>query len=110
MKTKLKILIGILIIGIIGCSPLRNIDTTGFSGSKHTIYYNNQEMATLTNIEYSLDNGRLVKEMTWRLKNQENADKIRNLITYIHNKHKGWEIEIDLPINDTLVFENDTRR
>jgi hypothetical protein len=105
MKTKIVFTILVIgFIGMFGCAPLKNYDTTGFSGSKHTIYYNNQEMATLTNIEYSFDNGKLVKEMTWRLKNQENADKVRNLITYIHNKHKGWEIEIDLPINDTLIF------
>lgn len=112
MKTlNLKyVFLTVIVTGILGCYPLRNFNIDDFTGYKHTIYYKNQEMARLTNIEYSLDNGKLVKEMTWRLVNQNNPDKIKNLIAYIHNKHKGWEIEIDLPISDTLVFENDTTR
>ena len=37
--------------------------------------------------------------MTFTLVNMDHADKIKNLLYYIHKKHKGWEIEIDYPIN-----------
>lgn len=90
---------------IFGCSPLRTFDTTGFTTLGMTIYYEGEEMATLSNIEYSLDNGKLVREMTFRLKNQMHSDRVKNLLAFIHSKHKGWEIEIDLPISDTLSIE-----
>lgn len=89
---------------LLGCYPLRTYDTTGFTSSGLSIYYNGEEMAKLSNIEYSLDNGRFVREMTFRLKNQKNGDQVKNLLSYIHSKHKNWEIEIDLPISDTLKF------
>lgn len=105
MKTKKITLIICFTLLIFGCSPLRTFDTSGFTTSKMTIYYQGEEMATLSNIEYSLDDGKLVKEMTFRLKNQIHSDRVKNLLAFIHSKHKGWEIEIDLPISDTLTIE-----
>jgi len=109
MKTKKIILMLVVMFAITfyGCYPLRGYDTSGFTGSGITIYYKNEEIAKLSNIEYSLDNGKLVKEMTFKLKNQNHADKVTNLLAYIHSKHKEWEIELDLPINDSLSISND---
>lgn len=105
MKFKKIALIVSFALLIYGCSPLRTFDTTGFTVSGYTIYYNGEEMATLSNIEYSLDNGKLVKEMTYKLKNQIHSDRVKNLLAFIHAKHKDWEIEIDLPISDTLTID-----
>lgn len=90
---------------LLSCLPLKRFDTTGFTSSGITVYYNGEEMAKLSNIEYSLDDGELVREMTFKLKNQHHSDKVKNLLAYIHAKHKNWEIEIDLPISDTLTIE-----
>jgi hypothetical protein len=105
MKLKRIFLASILSSLILGCYPLKTFDTTGFTTSALTVYYKGEEMATLTNIEYSIDNGKLVKEMTFRLKNQVHSDRVKNLLAFIHAKHKDWEIEIDLPISDTLNIE-----
>jgi hypothetical protein len=104
MKNKI-ILAFIFATLLLGCYPLRSYDTTGFTSSGMSIYYKGEEMAKISNIEYSLDNGKLVREMTFRLKNQKNGDYVKNLLAYIHSKHKDWEIEIDLPISDTLSFD-----
>lgn len=90
---------------LFGCLPLKKFDTTGFTSSGMSVYYNGEEMAKLSNIEYSLDDGKLVREMTFKLKSQQHSDRVKNLLAYIHSKHKNWEIEIDLPINDTLTID-----
>lgn len=100
--TRTSILLSTLLIylTLVHCSSVRQYDTSGFTSKGHTIYYQGREMATLTNIEYSLDGGKLVKEMSFKLKSQEDGDKVRNLIAFIHSQHKDWEIEIDYPITD----------
>lgn len=92
-------LILIAVISVIGCTSIKKIDTTNFSTNNNVIYYNNDTVAVLKAIEYSIDNNRYTKEMTFTLVNMDHADKIKNLLYYIHKKHKGWEIEIDYPIN-----------
>jgi hypothetical protein len=92
-------LILIAVISAIGCTSIKKIDTTKFSTNNNVIYYNNDSVAVLKAIEYSIDNNRYTKEMTFTLVNMDHADKIKNLLYYIHKKHKGWEIEIDYPIN-----------
>ena len=36
------------------------------------------------------------------------ADKVQNLLYFVHKRHKGWEIELDYPINNFKVQENKT--
>lgn len=93
----------ISILLLTSCSTMRGYDISGFTSKGHTIYYQGREMATLSNIEYSLDGKRLVKEMTFNLKSQEDGDKVKNLIAFIHSRHKDWEIEIDYPLTDLEV-------
>ena len=80
------------------CNTLRDLDTEGFTSTQNIIYYKGEKVAELSNIEYSLDNKKIVKELTFKLVNQNHGDKVRNLIYYISQKHPGWEIEIDLPL------------
>jgi hypothetical protein len=108
MKKQIISLIFIFLSSLIisGCFSLKRYDTKGFSSSGLIIYYNQEEVAKLTAIEFSLDNGKMVKEMTFRLKNHDHSDKILNLLAFIHSKHKDWEIEIDYPITDSLIHIN----
>ena len=85
---------------MISCATIKKIDTTGFHSVNQTVYFNEDSVATLSNIEYSIDNGKHVKEMTFRLINLKHADKVDNLLYYIHQRHKKWEIEIDYPISN----------
>jgi hypothetical protein len=38
------------------------------------------------------------------------ADKVQNLLYFVHKKHKGWEIELDYPINNFKVQDNETKK
>jgi hypothetical protein len=31
------------------------------------------------------------------------ADKVQNLLYFVHKRHKGWEIELDYPITNFKV-------
>lgn len=89
-----------------GCSSIRRQDITHFNTNNNVIFYKTDSVAVLKAIEYSIDNNKYTKEITFRLVNMEHADKIKNLLYYIHKKHKGWEIEIDYPINEIKLNYN----
>ena len=91
--------IAVLVLGFLfSCQTFKNIDVSGFESKGNTIFYQNDTMAVLSNVEYALDNRKLVRELTFKLKNQAHADRVKNLIYFIHSQHKDWEIEIDMPI------------
>lgn len=98
-----KIIIAISTL-IVGCTNIKNIDTVGFHTIDNTIFYNNDTVATLSAIEYSIDNGKYVKEMTFKLTNMNHADKVKNLLYFVHKKHKDWEIELDYPITNFKIY------
>lgn len=93
-----KILLFVLILGITSCNPLKNVNTDGFSHYNEYIIYEQDTVAKLTNIEYSLDNGKLVREATFKLLDMKYGEKGRSIIAFIHNTHKEWEVELDYPI------------
>jgi len=94
---KLTILISTFLFA---CTGIKKINTTGFHSTNNIIFYEQDTVATLSAIEYSIDNNKYVKEMTFKLTNLKHADKVRNLLYFVHKKHKGWEIELDYPIQN----------
>ena len=102
---KLLLLSSILLI--VGCTTIKKIDTTGFHSENNTILYEKDTVATLSAIEYSIDNGKYVKEMTFKLLNMKHADRVQNLLYYVHQRHKGWEIELDYPITNFKIINNE---
>jgi hypothetical protein len=98
-----KLLVLISSVILIGCSSIKKLDTTGFHSEHNTIFYNNDTIAVLSAIEYSIDNGKYVKEMTFKLTNMNHADRVQNFLYFVHQKHKGWEIELDYPITNFKI-------
>lgn len=94
-----KLLILFCLLAIVSCNPLRRVNTDGFTHYNEYIIYKQDTVAMLTNIEYSLDNGKLVKEATFKLLNMRYGEKGRAIIAFVHNTHKDWEVELDYPIS-----------
>lgn len=94
---KLFFYAGILAL-LSSCSVLKDYKTDGFTSEGNTILYNGSPMAQLVGIEFALDDNKFVKEMTFKLLNGDNNDKIHNLIAFLHNKHSEYEIEVEIPI------------
>jgi len=90
----------ILSMLLVGCSTVKNINTSGFHSKENTIFYESDTVAILSAVEYSIDNKKYVKEMTFKLINMNHADKVQNLLYFIHERHPDWEIEIDYPISN----------
>ena len=97
---KLLLLVSTLLIG---CTSIKKIDTTGFHSVDNTVFYEKDTVAVLSAIEYSIDNDRYVKEMTFKLVNMNHADKVQNFLYFVHKKHKGWEIELDYPTQNFKI-------
>jgi hypothetical protein len=93
-----KISLLFLLLGIISCNPLRKVSTEGFTHHNEYIIYKQDTVAKLTNIEYSLDNGKLVKEATFKLLDMKHGDKGRSILRFVNKSHKGWDIELDYPM------------
>jgi len=90
---------------LVGCTSIKKIDTTGFHSVDNTVFYEKDTVAVLSAIEYSIDNDRYVKEMTFKLVNMNHADKVQNFLYFVHKKHKDWEIELDYPIKDFKIYK-----
>lgn len=88
---------------LVGCAGLKKIDTSGFNSIDNTVFYEKDTMAVLSAIEYSIDDGKYVKEMTFKLVDMNHADKVKNFLYFVHKKHKGWEIELDYPISNFKI-------
>jgi len=56
-------------------------------------------MAELKGVEFALDNNKFVKELTFELLHGEDNDKVRNLIAFLHNHFKEYEIEVEIPMD-----------
>ena len=87
------------------CNVLKQYDTVGFTIEGNTVSYNNVPMAELVGLEFALDNKKLVKELTFRVLETSNNDKINNLIAFLHAKHPEYEIEVEIPFEHIEVFK-----
>lgn len=98
-----KILILISSAILLSCSSIKKLDVTGFTSKNNTIFYGKDTVAVLSAIEYSIDNKKYVKEMTFKLLNLNHSDKVKNLLFFIHQRHKDWEIELDYPTTNFRI-------
>lgn len=101
-----KLILLFLMLGIVSCDPLRKVSTDGYHFEKEYVMYHSDTVAKLSNIEYSLDNGKLVKEATFKLVDMSYGDKGKSIIAFIHKKHKDWEVELDYPISFSPFIKN----
>jgi hypothetical protein len=86
------------ILSLASCAPVKTVSTEGFTTYKEYILYKGDTVAKLTNVEYSLDNNKFVKEATFRLLDMKHGDKGGAILRFINTTHKGWDIELDYPI------------
>ncbi len=63
-------------------------------------------MAELVGLEFALDNKKLVKELTFKVLETADNNKINNLIAYLHAKHPEYEIEVEIPFEELEKYKN----
>jgi len=85
------------ILSLASCTTVKKANTEGFTTYKEYILYKGDTVAKLTNVEYSLDNKKFVKEATFRLLDMKHGDKARSILLFVNTTHKGWDIELDYP-------------
>lgn len=93
-------------VALTSCNVLKEFDTTGFIISGNTVSYNNIPMAELVGLEFALDNKKLVKELTFKVLETADNNKINNLIAYLHAKHPEYEIEVEIPFEELEKYKN----
>ncbi len=95
-----KIITLLLPLFLFSCSTLRSYDTSGFSIEGNIVYYNGVAAAQLEGVEYALDGGKLVPELTFSLMKDADMGKIANMIAYLHEKHPDYEIEVEVDMEN----------
>lgn len=55
-------------------------------------------MTELRGVEIAYDNRKLVRELTFELKDGSDNDKVLNLLAFLNSRYKDYEIEIEIPI------------
>ena len=80
------------------CSVTRNISTDGFSIEGNLVSYKGAPMAELVGVEFALDDGKFVRELTFKLKEGSDNSVINNLIVFLHEKHPDYEIEVEIDV------------
>ncbi len=88
----------VLLAVISSCSVLKSYDTNGFTITDNTVYYNNVPTAKLEGVELSLDNNKLVREMTFSLMEGADMGMVTNMIAFLHEKHPDYEIEVEVDL------------
>jgi len=46
-----------------------------------------------------LDNGKLVKEATFKLLDMKYGNKGTSIIAFVNKTHKHWDVELDYPVS-----------
>lgn len=94
----IKILLILSLLLATSCSVFKNYDTSGFTTKGNTVFYNGTEIAELKGVEIAYDNHKIVRELTFELKDGSNNDKVVNLLAFLNGRYKKYEIEIEIPI------------
>lgn len=99
-----KLFFLLTLITLSSCNVLKEFDTSGFSIDGNTVSYNNVPMAELVGLEFAYDDRKLVKELTFKVLDGSNVDKINNLIAFLHEKHPNYEIEVEIPFEHIETY------
>jgi hypothetical protein len=69
-----------------------------FSTKDKWVLWGSDTVAVLTSFEYSKDNGKFVKEKSFRMTNNETSVDIKELLKYLSRNNKSWENELNFEI------------
>ena len=94
----IRLFILLSLVALSSCSVLKEYSTEGFTIERNTVFFKGKAMAELSAIEYALDDGKLVKELTFNLLHGDYNDKINNLIAFLNARYVGYEFEINIPM------------
>jgi len=101
----IKILFALVLLFFSSCSVFKNYDTSGFTTQGNIVLYNGTVMAELKGVEIAYDNGKIVRELTFELKDGSNNDKVINLLAFLNGRYKKYEIEVEIPIEKYKIEE-----
>ena len=104
-QTMKKLITIAFTLAITACSTIRPLPTEGWTSSGNYILYRNDTVAHLKAMELSIDNRKWVSEMTFQFQSLKHANKAKDLLWYIHTRYPKYEVELDLPINQSLPQE-----
>ncbi len=96
MRTYIFTIVALALLS--ACSVTRNISTEGFGIEGNVVSYKGVPMAELVGVEFALDDGKFVRELTFKLKEGSDNSVINNLIVFLHDKHPEYEIEVEIDV------------
>lgn len=101
---KVSVLLALVIIVLVsGCNIFKNSRSSKktyseFSIDKDLVLHKGKPYAKLQAMTWSLDGGELVKEMNFKLLDEENLSTIGDMIDFLSDRHQSDEIEVEVEV------------
>jgi len=89
------IIIALLLL-LCSCNPLRHVNTEGLAHDGEKVYYHQEHVASLSSVELSWDDGKIVREFTFILTDAKYNDLALNIIKFMRDHDKHVEVEVEL--------------
>ncbi len=86
----------VLVLITVGCSPLANISTQGLTYDGTDVYYNGELCAKFSAIELAYDNGKIVREATFLIVSSKFNQQALAIIKLVSTKNPNLEVEVQL--------------
>ena len=86
----------VLVLITVGCSPLTNISTQGLTYDGTDVYYNGELCAKFSAIELAYDNGKIVREATFLIVSSKFNQQALAIIKLVSTKNPNLEVEVQL--------------
>ena len=64
-------------------------------------------MVQLVGVEFALDDGKFVRELTFKLKDGSENSVIKKFIVFLHKKHPDYEIEVEIDVEHYNVLKQE---
>lgn len=77
-------------------------DLADYTSKENTVYYKDKPLAKLQAVTYSLDGGEMVRELNFKLIDEEGQQHIDNLIRFVAEGHEGDEVEVEVDIKGSF--------
>ena len=79
----------VLVLITVGCSPLANISTQGLTYDGTDVYYNGELCAKFSAIELAYDNGKIVREATFLIVSSDYNEQVLAALVTAKQRQQG---------------------
>lgn len=99
MKNFIRIFYIVSLLSFVMCSTPQSTTTPhNFTTDGKWVLWETDTIAVLTTFEYSKDNGKFVREKSFKMLDNRTTVDVKELIKYLSRNNDRWEIELNFEV------------